>query len=79
MFRASIVYGCDGHLGHMTLSIYINFCSPFPRRLHIKLDFDWLSRFRAKIIEKCEWTATDNNGRTDERRSMGLFKKSRVV
>ena len=29
-------YGRGGHLGHLTLTIYINFCSQFQRRLHIK-------------------------------------------
>ena len=28
------------------LTIYINFRSPFPRRLHIKFGFDWPSGFR---------------------------------
>ena len=30
-----------GHLGHVTWIIYINFRSPFPRRLHMKFGFDW--------------------------------------
>ena len=29
------MYGRGGHLGHVTLTIYTNFGSPFPRRLHI--------------------------------------------
>ena len=36
-----IIYGHDGHLGHVTWTIYIKFCSPFPRRLHIIFGFDW--------------------------------------
>ena len=39
------IYGLGGHLGHVTLTIYTNFGSPFPRRLHIKVGFDWLSGF----------------------------------
>ena len=31
------IYGCGGHHGHMTWTIYTNFGSPFPRRLHINL------------------------------------------
>ena len=31
------IYGHGGHLCYVTWTIYINFCSPFPRRLHIKL------------------------------------------
>ena len=33
------VYGCCGHLGHVTWTIYTNLGSPFPRRLHIKFGF----------------------------------------
>ena len=40
------IYGHGGHLGHMTWTIYINFRSPFPKRLHIKFGFDWPSGFR---------------------------------
>ena len=33
---------CHGsHLGHVTLTIYINFYSPFLTMLHIKFGFDW--------------------------------------
>ena len=35
------IYGRGGHLGHVTCTIYINFGTPFPRRLHIKFGFDW--------------------------------------
>ena len=28
---------------HVTWTIYINFRSPFPRRLHMKFGFDWTS------------------------------------
>ena len=38
------IYGPGGHLGHVTWTIYTNFGSPFPRRLHIKFGFDWSSR-----------------------------------
>ena len=30
------IYSHGGHLGHVTLTIYINFRSPTPRLLHIK-------------------------------------------
>ena len=30
-----------GHLGHVICTIYINFLSHFPRRLHTKFGFDW--------------------------------------
>ena len=38
------------HLGHVTWTIYINFRSPFPRRLHIKFGFDWPSGFRGEDV-----------------------------
>ena len=42
------IYGHGGHLGHVTLTIYINF-SPFPRRLHIKFGFGWPCGFREDV------------------------------
>ena len=44
------VYGHGGHLGHVTWTIYTNFRSPFPRRLHIKFGFDWSSGFRGEDV-----------------------------
>ena len=43
------IYGRGGHLGHVTWTIYINFRSPFPRRLHIKFGFDQPSDFREDV------------------------------
>ena len=34
------IYSHGGHLGHVTLTIYINFYSLFLRMLHIKFGFD---------------------------------------
>ena len=42
--------GMAGHLGHVTWTIYINFRSPFPRRLHIQFGFDWPSGFRGEDV-----------------------------
>ena len=39
-FKVFTIYGHGGHPGHVTWTIYINFRSPFPRRLHIKFGFD---------------------------------------
>ena len=30
------IYGHGSHLGHVTCAIYINFRSPFSRKIHIK-------------------------------------------
>ena len=38
--RVFTIYGRGGHLGQVTLTIYINFRSPSQRRLHIKFGFD---------------------------------------
>ena len=48
--KVFIIYGRDGHLGHVTWTIYINFRSPFPRRPHIKFGFDWPSGFRVEDV-----------------------------
>ena len=60
----------EGFLPYMTWTIYINFRSPFPRRLHIKFGFDWPSGFRGEDLWKW-WTPTDD-GRTDAG-SMGVL------
>ena len=39
------IYSHGGHLGNVTLTIYIDFLSPFPRMLHMKFGFDWPSGF----------------------------------
>ena len=39
------IYSHGGHLGHVSLTIYINFHFLFLRMLHIKFGFDWLSSF----------------------------------
>ena len=36
--------------GKKTLTIYTNFRSPFPRRLHIKFGFDWPSGFGGEDV-----------------------------
>ena len=45
-FKVFTIYGHGGHLGHVTWTIYINFCSSFTRRLHMKFGFHWPSGFR---------------------------------
>ena len=44
------IYGC-GDLGHLTKTIFIDLCPHFPRRLHIKFGFDWLSVSEKKMFE----------------------------
>ena len=57
-FEVFTIYGHGGHLGHMTCTIYINFCSPFPRRLHIKFGFDWQSGFKEDVKTLLTTTTT---------------------
>ena len=44
------IYGHGGHLGHVTCTIYINFLSHYPRRLHMKFGIDWPSGFRGEYV-----------------------------
>ena len=41
--KNNAIYSHGGHLGHVTLTIYINLHFLFLRMLHIKFGFDWLS------------------------------------
>ena len=43
--RVLTIYGCGGHLGHVTQMPRTKFRSPYPRRLHIKFCLDRLSGF----------------------------------
>ena len=43
--RVFTIYGHGGHLGHVTQMPRTKYHSPFPRRLHIKFDFDRPSGF----------------------------------
>ena len=45
MLKVFAIYSHGGHLGHVTFTIYINFCSFIPRILHIKFGFDWSSGY----------------------------------
>ena len=65
IFKVFAIYGHGGHLGHVTWTIYITFCSPFLRRLHIKFGFDWPSGFRGEGVGKCGLT-DDDDGRTPD-------------
>ena len=49
-FKVFTIYGRGGHLGHVTWTIYTNFRSPFPRRLHIKFGFDRPSGFGGEDV-----------------------------
>ena len=44
------IHGHGGHLGHVTLTIYITFHSLFPEGLHMKFGIDWPSGFREEYV-----------------------------
>ena len=44
------LYGHGGHFSVLIWTIYINFRSPFPRRLHMKFGFDWPSGFGGQDV-----------------------------
>ena len=44
------IYGHGGHLGHVTLFIYIYIGYPFLLMLHIKFGFNWPSAFRGDDV-----------------------------
>ena len=49
-FLVLTIYGHGGHLGHVTCTIYINFLSHFPRRIHMKFGIDWPVGFREEDV-----------------------------
>ena len=48
--RVYTIYGHGGHLGHVTLIIYIHIDSSILQMLHIKFGFDWPSGFRGEDV-----------------------------
>ena len=48
--RGFTIHGRGGHLGHVTQMPRTNFRSPYPRRLHRNLAFDWRSGFRGEDV-----------------------------
>ena len=71
-FKVFTIYRQCSHLGHVTWTIYINFRSPFPRRLHIKFGFDWSSGFREERRFKVVNNDDDDNNE-DGHRNMGIL------
>ena len=57
--RVFTIYGCGGHLGHVTQMPQTNFHSPDPWRLHMKFGFDWPSSFGEEDLWKW-WTDHDD-------------------
>ena len=49
-FKVFTLYGHGANLGLVTWTIYTNFRSPFPRRIHIKFGFNWSSGFRGEDV-----------------------------
>ena len=49
-FKGFTIYGHGGHLDHVTCTIYINFLSHFPRRIHMNFGIDWPVGFRGEDV-----------------------------
>ena len=60
-FKVFTIYGHGGHLDHVTRTIYTNFGSSIPRRLHINLALIGQVVSEEKMIENVD-------GQTDGRR-----------
>ena len=58
------IHSHDGHLVHVTWTIYTNFRSIFLRMRHMKFGIDWPSGFLS---------LDDDNDDDDGRRSMGIL------
>ena len=52
-FEAFAIHGHGGHLGHVTLTEYVNFLPPFALRLDMKFNSNWRGSFREEVIGKC--------------------------
>ena len=50
ILKVFTIYGRGSYLGHVTWTIYKNFCSPFLRTPYMKFDFDWPWGFRGEDI-----------------------------
>ena len=49
ILKVFTIHGHGGHLGDVTCTIYINFLSHIPRRIHMKFGIDWPSGFREDV------------------------------
>ena len=71
------IYSHGGHLGHVTLTIYTNFRSPFLRMLHMKFGFAWPSvleeMFDKSVDNNYDDDTDDNDDDDDGRRSIGIL------
>ena len=66
------IYESGGHLGHVTWTIYTNFGSPFPRRLHKNLPLIGQAVSEEKMFENGEQTDGYERRRKDAG-SMGIL------
>ena len=61
-FKVFTIYGHGGHLGQVTRTIWTNFCSPVPRRLHMKCGLNQPSGFRGDVWKWHTYTHMDDRG-----------------
>ena len=72
IFKVFTIYGHGCHLGHVTWTIYINFRSPFPRRLHKNLALIGQAVSEEKTFEIVDGRTTTTED-DDGRRTMGII------
>ena len=68
-------YGNGGHLDLRTVTISTNFQSPFNTRLHMMFEEIWPRGFSGEVIQGCEQTDRQLDGRSHERtfRWLGIY------
>ena len=67
VLKVLAIYSHGGHLGHVTLTFYIKFHSPYLMMLHIKFGFNWLSGFREDVSYYGHIHVYNPGARTDNR------------
>ena len=50
ILKVFTINGHGGHIGHVTCTIYINFLSHFPRKIHMKFGIEWPIGFREEDV-----------------------------
>ena len=57
-YKVFTTYGHGGNLCHVTWTVWTNFCSPIPRRLHVKFGFNQPCGFRGDVWKCWQHTYT---------------------
>ena len=71
ILKIFIIYGHGGHHGHVTWTIYTNFCYPFPMMLHVKFGLIGPAVSEEKMFELVD--DADDEDNQAGRRIMGIL------